>query len=170
MSHSETPSNPCETLLIFAPVATDPEKPASTFEYQDVKGDLTWLEKVSELKWEESPYGGLTLRGTCPACNDLEGINVFVPTVWVTGGGSSTPPTKAVSEQLEEATNLSTTSPKRQAKNKMKRKKPEFVRTSEMVLCCCNTKHLNTPTGKSGCGRWGYVPINCDPKSGQHGK
>jgi hypothetical protein len=131
-------------------------KPGAEPKYADVLDDPAWINGVSELAWTKSPYGGFVLRGTCPVCEHDVGINVFVPTIWTSLVGA-TPTrvggtrTKSVGiesvpdDVLEEETPAT--------------KDSELSAWSEVVRCSCHEAHIDTPSGKSGCGRWGFIPV-----------
>lgn len=147
------------------------ERPA----YEDILNAQEWLIGVKQLTWMSSKYGGATLKGACPACTHVDGINVFVPTVWVKDGGVSLSSDIYSRSAVDEAghikldavlrdllseqprENLGREVSKMAKKRKGKNRSP--VINFEAVICQCSLTHIGTPEGKSGCGRWGYIEV-----------
>jgi hypothetical protein len=143
--------------------------------YADVLNDPEWVEGVSKLLWAKSPYGGFFLRGTCPICNHHEGINVFVPTTWTTVGGlkvGAVPTVQAPEFNVESVPQSLCTSSETAKESfepevltKATDKSSKTSNPTEVVRCSCNESHIGTPSGKSGCGRWGFISVPMVPAS-----
>jgi hypothetical protein len=148
-------------------------------EVQDIAG---WSSDISNLDWKPSPFNGIYLRVKCPTCKHDDGINIFVPTSWDQGGDVPSPnPAPAVgnmnhiedfSGHFDIAAALVTESPPQ-----LEVAHPAAVKEFdsdvmvglteesdlslllEVAVCRCGVVHEDTPKGKTGCGRWGYIPV-----------
>ena len=122
-----------------------------TPEYAEIQNDVNWVKGMEEIPWRRSEYGGLVLSGACPVCRHHEGIKSFVATTWATGDdGSSAPAPAAGAKTL--LLYQSVYVPAKARPDALER--VTVAAPIEIVLCRCSESHENTPTGKSGCGRW----------------
>jgi hypothetical protein len=103
------------------------------------------------------------LRGACPTCNHADGIAVFVPTDWVAVGGGDgagtaqgAPAVEDVAYVEEVTRDAFTQQWGEHVEEKPPRTPPHSRAPHEVVACTCSESH---GTGKTGCGRWGYVPV-----------
>jgi hypothetical protein len=125
-------------------------------QYESIENDPDWVRGLRLLKWLPSEdYGGIVLKGQCPHCQHADGIDVFIPTIWATSNGSLAQATSVSFEVT--AVNVAEDLVNREHAGPPAEGHPNSL--TEIVVCCCSWPHKNTPAGKSGCGRWGYIPI-----------
>jgi hypothetical protein len=154
-------------------------KTASGVAYRELKDDAEWLRGVRDLGWQSSKYGGVVKRGKCPVCDHPEGIDVFVPSLWLKDSlGSSELAREETTDlgSLECDAKDSTIfvvdahTERAQISQVPTPRQKVIDHDYEMVLCSCTVNHPDTPKGKSGCGRWGYVRVPFYITSGNYGE
>ena|ERR1700728_3950345 len=122
--------------------------------------DPSWADLPIPLQGTfKKDYGGIALFGPCPRCKHDDGINIFIPTTWATVTTGGSPGSSFVSAALSQGTervlqwqgsDQPATGPEAQA--------PEVV---EVVVCRCGDERLHKPpSGRSGCGYWGYLHLH----------